>query len=111
MKFIFPNSYNIYFHDTPSKSLFNEEVRAFSHECIRLAGTIKLATYLLRNQPERATKKKNVAMSASINKWVTRKEPLPVFITYFMAGVDREGFLNFKEDIDGHDKRLTKTFI
>ncbi len=106
VKFIFPNSYNIYFHDTPSKSLFNEEARAFSHGCIRLAEPLKLITYLLRNQPEWTTQKVSIAMSASIEKWVTLKEPLPVFITYFTAWVDSEGLLNFREDIYGHNKEL-----
>ena len=108
VKFIFPNSYNIYFHDTPSKSLFNNEARAFSHGCIRLAEPVKLATYLLRNQPEWTTEKINVAMSSSIEKWVTLKQSLPVFITYFTAWVDSEGLLNFRKDIYGHDERLAK---
>ncbi len=108
VKFIFPNSHNIYFHDTPSKSLFNEDNRAFSHGCIRLAEPEKLATFLLRNQPEWTTQKMNEAMSASIEKWVTLKEPLPVFITYFTAWVDSEGLLNFRDDIYGHDKKLAK---
>jgi murein L,D-transpeptidase YcbB/YkuD len=50
----------------------------------------------------------NVAMSASIEKWVTLKEQLPVFITYFTAWVDSEGLLNFREDIYGYDKKLAK---
>ena len=108
VKFIFPNSYNIYFHDTPAKSLFSEENRAFSHGCIRLAEPAKLATYLLRTQSEWTTQKMNVAMSASIEKWVPLKKPLPVFITYFTAWVDSEGLLNFREDIYGHDKKLAK---
>jgi len=106
VKFIFPNSYNIYFHDTPSKSLFNEDSRAFSHGCIRLAEPAKLATYLLRNQSEWTSQKMNNAISASIEKWVTLKEPLPVFITYFTAWADSEGLLNFRDDIYGHDKKL-----
>lgn len=108
VKFIFPNSYNIYFHDTPSKSLFNEDNRAFSHGCIRLAEPAKLATYLLRNQPEWTVEKMNLAMSASIEKWVTLKKLLPVFITYFTAWVDSEGLLNFRDDVYGHDKNLAK---
>ena len=108
VKFIFPNSYNIYFHDTPSKSLFNEDNRAFSHGCIRLAEPAKFATYLLRNQPEWTPQKINVAMSASIEKWVTLKKSLPVFITYFTAWVDSEGLLNFRDDVYGHDKNLAK---
>ena len=108
VKFIFPNSYNIYFHDTPSKSLFNRDIRAFSHGCIRLAEPVKLATYLLRNQPEWTTEKINVAMSSSIEKWVPLKKSLPVFITYFTAWVDSEGLLNFRDDVYGHDKNLAK---
>ena len=108
VKFIFPNSYNIYFHDTPSKSLFNWDNRAFSHGCIRLAEPVKLATYLLRNQPQWTTEKMNVAMSSSIEKWVPLKKSLPVFITYFTAWVDSEGLLNFRDDVYGHDKNLAK---
>ena len=108
VKFIFPNSYNIYFHDTPSKSLFNRDIRAFSHGCIRLAEPVKLATYLLRNQPQWTTEKMNVAMSSSIEKWVPLKKSLPVFITYFTAWVDSEGLLNFRDDVYGHDKNLAK---
>ena len=98
----------MYFHDTPSKSLFNEDNRAFSHGCIRLADPVKLATYLLRNQPEWTTEKMNVAMASSIEKWVPLKKPSPVFIAYFTAWVDSEGLLNFREDIYGHDKNLAK---
>ena len=108
VKFIFPNSYNIYFHDTPAKSLFNQDFRAFSHGCIRLAEPVKLATYLLRNQPEWTTEKMNNAMSLPVEKWVTLKKSLPVFITYFTAWVDSEGLLNFRDDVYGHDKRLEK---
>ena len=106
VKFIFPNSYNIYLHDTPSKSLFNEANRAFSHGCIRVAEPAKLAEYLLRHQPEWTSEKIKEAMSASKEKWVTLKEPLPVFISYFTAWVDSDGLLNFRNDIYGHDKKM-----
>ena len=108
VKFIFPNSYDIYFHDTPAKSLFKEEIRAFSHGCIRLGEPEKLAAYLLRNQTEWTAQKMDEAMSASKEKWVTLKQPVPVFITYFTAWVDGEGLLNFRDDIYGHDKNLAK---
>jgi len=108
VKFLFPNSYNIYFHDTPAKSLFKEETRAFSHGCIRLGEPEKLAAYLLRNQPEWTTQKISEGMSASKEEWVTLKQPVPVFITYFTAWVASEGILNFRDDIYGHDKNLAK---
>ncbi len=108
VKFIFPNSYDIYFHDTPSKSLFNQESRAFSHGCIRLAEPQKLAEYLLRFQPEWTTETITKAMNASKEKWVPLKKQVPVFISYFTAWVDSEGLLNFRGDVYGHDKKLAK---
>ena len=108
VKFIFPNNYNIYFHDTPSKSLFKEEIRAFSHGCIRLAEPVKFAAYLLRNQPQWTAEKIDSAMSASTEKWVQLKKTMPVFISYFTAWVDSEGLLNFRDDIYGHDEKLAK---
>lgn len=103
VKFIFPNSYNIYFHDTPSKSLFSQDQRAFSHGCIRLAEPAKLAAWLLRNQPGWTTEKITAAMHQNKEQWVTLKQPVPVFISYFTAWVDREGLLHFRDDIYGHD--------
>ncbi len=108
VKFIFPNNYNIYFHDTPAKSLFAREKRAFSHGCIRLAEPKKMAEYLLRHQPEWTTEKISEAMRTDKEKWVTLKDPVPVFISYFTAWVDNEGLLNFREDIYGHDKKMAQ---
>ena len=108
VKFIFPNSYNIYFHDTPSKSLFNQDKRAFSHGCIRLAEPQKLAAYLLRFQPEWTTKAITDAMNTSKENRVTLKKEVPVFISYFTTWVDEEGLLNFRDDVYGHDKNLAK---
>lgn len=106
VKFLFPNSFDIYFHDTPSKSLFERTKRAFSHGCIRLAEPEKMATYLLRNQPEWTPDRINAAMNAGEEKYVKLKDPVPVVITYYTAWVDDAGRLNFREDIYGHDKRL-----
>jgi murein L,D-transpeptidase YcbB/YkuD len=111
VKFIFPNSYNIYFHDTPAKALFGEYARAFSHGCIRLAEPTKMATWLLRNQPEWTTKRMNDAMNGSKEKWVTLKEQVPVYITYFTAWVDGDGLLNFRKDIYSHDKEVAKDLV
>jgi murein L,D-transpeptidase YcbB/YkuD len=108
VKFIFPNRYNIYFHDTPAKPLFSREKRAFSHGCIRVANPKKLAEYLLRNQPEWTSVKIAEAMNASEEKWVTLKEQIPIFITYFTAWVDHDGLLNFRDDIYGRDKKLAE---
>lgn len=106
VKFIFPNNYHIYLHDTPAKTLFKEEKRAFSHGCIRLAEPEKFANYLLRNQPEWTPYKIKNAMNTSKEKWVSIKDPVPVAVTYFTAWVSRDGLLNFREDIYGHDQKM-----
>lgn len=106
VKFLLPNSYNIYLHDTPAKSLFNESKRAFSHGCIRLGEPKRLAQYLLRNDAAWDSLKITAAMNAGKEKYVTLKETIPVVIGYFTAWVDREGKLNFRDDIYGHDKKM-----
>lgn len=106
VKFLFPNSYNIYLHDTPAKSLFAEEKRAFSHGCIRLAQPKKLAEYLLSDRPEWTSGKIDQAMNKKTEVWVNMKQPIPVFITYFTSWVDKDGLLNFREDLYGHDKAM-----
>jgi murein L,D-transpeptidase YcbB/YkuD len=106
VKFLFPNSYNIYLHDTPAKSLFNESKRAFSHGCIRLAEPQKLAEYILRGDSAWTKQRIVKAMSGTREQYVTLKKTIPVFIGYFTSWVDRGGQLNFRDDIYGHDKKM-----
>ncbi|WP_127130502.1 L,D-transpeptidase family protein [Pseudoflavitalea rhizosphaerae] len=106
VKFLFPNSYNIYLHDTPSRSLFDRDKRAFSHGCIRLHEPKRLAQYLLRDDPKWDSASISKAMNSRKEQYVTLKHSVPVFIGYFTAWVDREGRLNFREDVYGHDKKM-----
>ena len=108
VKFLFPNSFDIYFHDTPAKGLFNNDKRAYSHGCIRLSDPPKLANYLLRNQPEWTPQKINEAMNSGEEKYVKLKTPVPVLIAYYTAWVDEKGVLNFRDDIYNHDAVLIK---
>ena len=108
VKFLFPNSFNIYFHDTPSKSLFEKDKRAFSHGCIRLKEPEKMANYVLRNQPEWTPEKISEAMNSGEEKFVKVKDPIPVIVTYYTAWADENGRLNFREDIYEHDSKLAK---
>ncbi|MFL5742189.1 MAG: murein L,D-transpeptidase [Flavisolibacter sp.] len=111
VKFLFPNSFNIYFHDTPAKSLFGKDKRAFSHGCIRLSEPEKMAEYLLRNNPEWTPEKINDAMYSGNEQTVRLKKPVPVIITYYTAWVDDNGQINFRDDIYTHDHSLaTKMF-
>src|SRR6187200_170740 len=106
VKFLFPNNYSIYLHDTPSKSLFSEEKRAFSHGCIRLSEPKRVAQYLLRNDAKWDSLRITKAMNAGKEQYYTIKEPIPVCIGYLTAWVDRDGKLNFRDDVYGHDKKM-----
>lgn len=108
VKFLFPNEYNIYLHDTPSKGLFSESKRTFSHGCIRVQEPKHLAKWLLRNDSSWNDQKIDQAMNATKEKYVTLKQQLPVFIGYFTAWVDSKGQLNFRDDVYGHDTKLAK---
>jgi murein L,D-transpeptidase YcbB/YkuD len=108
VKFLFPNSFDIYFHDTPAKSLFNQDKRAYSHGCIRLSDPVKMANYLLRNQPEWTPEKIDEAMNKGEEQFVKLKNAVPVLITYNTAWVDEHGMLNFRDDIYGHDAALAQ---
>lgn len=108
VKFIFPNANNIYLHDTPSKPLFKEEVRAFSHGCIRVEKPKELAQKLLPNwNPANINK----AMRSGKEQWITLKTKVPVYIGYFTAYVDSAGQLNFREDIYQRDERLLEMLM
>jgi murein L,D-transpeptidase YcbB/YkuD len=112
VKFLFPNSFNIYFHDTPEKSLFAKDKRAYSHGCIRLSDPVKMANWLLESNPEWTPDKIEEAMNSGDQKYVKIKKPVPVIITYYTAWVGENGQLNFRDDIYGHDAALIdKMFI
>jgi murein L,D-transpeptidase YcbB/YkuD len=106
VKFLFPNSFDIYLHDTPAKSLFSRSKRAFSHGCIRLADAQKMAEYLLRNDPDWDATKIQDALDSKEQKVVKLKNKAEVFITYYTAWVDETGRLNFRDDVYGHDKKI-----
>ena len=106
VKFLFPNSYAIYFHDTPAKGLFNQTNRAASHGCIRLAEPEKMAKWLLDYDPNWTQDSIKKSMALTKEKQVKLKKPVPVFIGYFTAWVDQQGKLNFRDDFYGHDKKM-----
>lgn len=106
VKFLFPNSYSIYMHDTPAKSLFEHEYRAASHGCIRLGHADELAEYLLRNDTEWPTSRIRSAMTGGKETFVKLAQPWPVSIVYFTAWVDGDGVLQFRNDVYGHDATL-----
>jgi murein L,D-transpeptidase YcbB/YkuD len=106
VKFLFPNAYSIYLHDTPSKGKFKEDQRAFSHGCIRLSEPIRLANYLLQGDTAWTAARIDQAASGKQEVTVPVSPAVPVIIGYFTAWVDPEGMVNFRDDIYGHDARL-----
>ena len=106
MKFLFPNSFNIYLHDTPAKENFNQSRRDFSHGCIRVENPKKLALYLLRKNKNWNKEKVDQVLQTSKETGIALKPNLPVYIVYFTAWVDTEGNLNFRNDIYNLDEKL-----
>ena len=108
VKFMFPNHYNIYLHDTPSKSLFVKAERAYSHGCIRLDKPVQFAEYLLQDDPKWDAKKIQKVLDGKKNTRVNLEEKIPIYIAYFTAWVDDEGVTHFQKDVYGKDKEIMK---
>ena len=98
VKFIFPNHFDIYLHDTPSDRLFFRERRALSHGCVRVEDPVALAKYVLRDQPQWTAAKISAAMQSGQEQGVTLKEKLPVHIGYWTAWVEPDGNVKFTDD-------------
>ena len=98
VKFLFPNNFDIYFHDTNNHGAFNSSKRNLSHGCIRLSQPKELAQYLLRDDTIHYNSVKiDSLMNLKKEKWVTLKNPVPVMISYYTAFVDSSGKLNFQK--------------
>ena len=91
VKFIFPNNFSVYLHDTPADALFNRDRRAFSHGCIRVENPVALAKYVLRDQPEWTEARIRAAMAEPREQTAPLKTPLPVHIGYWTAWVEADG--------------------
>lgn len=107
VKFMFPNQFNVYLHDTPADSLFARASRSYSHGCVRLEQPLALAEYLLRDQPEWTKPRIEEAMHAGEEKHVKLKSPIPVYLGYWTARVSGDGIVQFRRDIYDIDTRLT----
>ena len=103
VKFLFPNQYDVYIHDTPADRLFSRVSRALSHGCVRLEQPEALARYVLRGSPEWDDQGIREAMNAGVEKHVRLHEPIPVHLVYFTTWVDENGGLHFQPDIYGYD--------
>ncbi len=94
VKFLFPNRFNVYMHDTPTKYLFNKQRRAFSHGCIRLEKPLELLNLL------------GYTYDTSKNTWITLENQIPVYVEYHTVWINDEGIVQFRNDIYGYEKKL-----
>ncbi|MDF0602383.1 L,D-transpeptidase family protein [Psychromarinibacter sp. C21-152] len=106
VKFMFPNQYNIYLHDTPSKSLFLRDRRDFSHGCIRLQDPFEFAYHLLEPQEENPKEFFHRILNTGQNTQVPLEEPIPVHLVYRTAYTSPKGRLNFRHDVYGRDGKI-----
>jgi murein L,D-transpeptidase YcbB/YkuD len=105
VKFMFPNEYDVYLHDTPTDSLFGRTARLFSHGCVRVEKPEELAAYVLGDRSEWTPERIREAMHAGEERTVKLREPIPVFIGYWTARVRPDGAVHFRKDVYGVDAR------
>jgi len=105
VKFMFPNQFNVYLHDTPADSLFARTVRSFSHGCVRVEQPDALARYVLSDQPEWPPDRIEEAMHEAQEQIVKLRAAIPVYLGYWTARTSADGLLQFRDDIYGIDAR------
>ncbi len=107
VKFMFPNKYMVYLHDTPSKGLFARSERAFSHGCIRTQNPFDLAELLLADQGWDRTRIDQVLASKKTTR-VNLDNPITVMLLYWTAEVDEDGTVHFRKDVYNRDAPIIK---
>ena len=111
VKFMFPNTHNIYLHDTPSKSLFEKDIRAFSHGCIRVGAPFDLAYFLLTPQSDDPEGLFNSYLVGGREAVVNFDTPIPVHLVYFTAWPNDRGMINYAADVYGRDAAIYDALV
>ncbi len=106
VKFYFPNNCGIYLHDSNERDLFDIYQRDFSHGCIRVSQPLNLTTYILNSQKQWYAHKVNDMFQNDVNKTVSLVKPFNVYITYLTSFDGDDGFIQFRRDIYGFDKKV-----
>ena len=106
VKFVLPNTMDIYLHSTPAQQLFEQTRRDFSHGCIRVADPPALVAFVLHDQPAWTSERIAAAMAAAKTSIAMLTQPIPVVIFYTTAIVDAAGRVLFQSDIYGYDRGL-----
>lgn len=105
VKFMFPNPYDVYLHDTPSRELFEKSDRAFSSGCVRVADPLELAEWLLADEGYTREQIDEIVATGEL-RTLYLKNPVPIHIEYWTAWIDGDGLLNFRSDIYQRDPPL-----
>ena len=110
VKFLFPNKFSVYMHDTPTKHLFDKDRRAFSHGCIRLQKPRELLETFSTFEENVDFEKSQKILEGTKKKYLPLDEKVPIDVIYLTAWVDYEGQLQFRNDIYGYDAMQLKSF-
>ena len=108
IKFMFPNPYNVYLHDTPSRELFSRNQRTYSSGCIRISNPVELAEYLLKHDPRWTRDAIKAASTSGKQRVVSLPQQVPVYLLYWTVWVDENGLAHFRDDIYKRDKPLVR---
>jgi len=108
IKFMFPNKFSVYLHDTPQRSLFKRASRDFSSGCIRIEKPVELAKYLLQNDSQWPNQKITETIESGVTTVVRIKDPIPVHLLYWTAWVTETGTVHFGNDIYDRDPPLSR---
>ncbi|QRM55690.1 murein L,D-transpeptidase [Sinorhizobium sp. BG8] len=106
LKILFPNSHAIYMHDTPSKSFFKRDMRALSHGCVRLSDPKRMAAAVLGTSIDKV----NAEIAQGRNKGVSVPQRIPIYISYFTAWPNKDGVVEYFDDVYGRDDYMRKAF-
>jgi L,D-transpeptidase YcbB len=108
IKFVMPNSHDVYLHDTPEKGAFKASVRALSHGCIRLSRPMDLGYYLLGDQPSWSPRRLDAAIATGKTQQINLTRHMPVFIVYSTSRVNADGRLEIRPDVYGRNRGLPR---
>ena len=111
IKFMFPNKFNVYLHDTPARALFDKVERSFSHGCIRVEGPNEFGAVVLADQDGWSLDRIEAAIKSGERMIVTLERPLPVHVAYLTAWVNKDGTVHFRNDVYGRDAILANALL
>jgi murein L,D-transpeptidase YcbB/YkuD len=108
VKFVFPNDYDVFLHDTPTRRLFEQSTRTLSSGCVRLENPVELARLLLAPEPGWSAERIDSVIAAGRETTIRLTEPVPIHLIYFTAFVDEHGRLNFRDDAYNRDEDVLR---